>query len=129
MSQTPNESTRERITIEKETRPVTVYFNDVVIASTKDALVLKEKGYDPVYYIPRHHVETAYLTESDKHTTCPFKGEARYWTISAMNRAAQNGAWAYDTPHEGVRQIAEHIAFVKDAVTLEVDAPPTEQDW
>ncbi|MCQ0988449.1 DUF427 domain-containing protein [Jiella marina] len=123
------EETRDHIKIERETQPVTVYFNDVVFASTNEALRLDEEGYDPVYYIPRDRIEMAYLIETDKRTTCPYKGEARYWTISAMGRAAQNGAWSYENPHEGVKDIAGYIAFAKDAVRVEVDAPPTEQSW
>lgn len=126
MSQAPTQATRERITIERETRPVTVYFNDGVIASTNDALLLREQGHDPVYYIPRDRVEMSFLLDSDKRTTCPYKGEARHWTISAMNRAAPDGAWSYENPHEGVREIAGYIAFYKDAVRIEVDVPPTE---
>ena len=64
-----------------------------------------------------------------KRTTCPHKGEARYWTISAMGRAGENGVWSYETPHEGVAQIAGYLAFDRDAVRIEVDAPPTSQSW
>ncbi|MCE7026592.1 DUF427 domain-containing protein [Jiella avicenniae] len=123
------EETRERIRITPEPQPVTVYFNDVVVASTKEALKLEETGYDPVYYIPRDRVEMAYFEETDKRTTCPHKGEARYWTISAMGRAGENGAWSYETPHEGVKEIAGYVAFDRDAVRIEVDEAPTKQSW
>lgn len=123
------EETHERIRITPEPQPVTVYFNDVVVASTKEALRLEETGYDPVYYIPRDRVEMAYLEATDKRTTCPYKGEATYWTISAMGRAGQNGAWSYETAHEGVKEIAGYIAFDKRAVRIEVDEAPTKQDW
>lgn len=121
------EEIRRRITITPEPRAVTVYFDDVVVASTNEALRLEETGYDPVYYIPRDRVEMSYLVGTDKRTTCPYKGEARYWTISAMGRAGENGAWSYETPHQGVKEIAGYIAFAKDAARTEVDLPPTGQ--
>lgn len=124
-----HEEAGTRISISPESNPVTVYFNDVVIASTNEALQLDETGHAPVYYIPRDRVEMAYLVATEKRTTCPHKGEARYWTISAMGRAGENGVWSYETPHEGVAQIAGYLAFDRDAVRIEVDAPPTSQSW
>ncbi|MBO0905987.1 DUF427 domain-containing protein [Jiella sonneratiae] len=123
------EETRQRITITPEPHPVTVYFDDVVIASTKEALKLVEDGHAPVYYIPRDRVEMAYFAATDKRTTCPHKGEARYWTITAMGRAAEDAAWSYETPHGGVQEIAGYIAFYPTAVRIEVDEPPTKRDW
>ncbi len=113
------ERIKERISIEPAGGPVTVTFHGAVIASADNALVLKETGYDPVHYIPRHRVEMAFLHETDRHTTCPFKGEARYWSISAEDTAAENAVWAYDTPHDGVREIAGHVAFDKRYVTID----------
>ncbi|MFY0734069.1 MULTISPECIES: DUF427 domain-containing protein [Aurantimonas] len=113
--------TRERIRIEPATGPVIVNFHGAILASTNEALVLHETGYDPVYYIPKDRVEMAYLRESDRRTTCPFKGEARYWSITAEAQAADDAVWAYDTPHAGVGEIAGHVAFDPSKVTVAVD--------
>lgn len=113
------ERTRERISIEPATGPVTVTFLGAVIASADNALVFNETGYDPVHYIPRDRVEMAFLHPTDRSTTCPFKGEARYWSISAEGTAAENAVWAYDNPHDGVREIAGHLAFDKRFVTID----------
>lgn len=111
--------TRERISIEPAKGPVTVTFHGAVIASADNALVLKETGYDPVHYMPKDRVEMAFLHETGHHTTCPFKGEARYWSISAEGAAAENAVWAYDNPHDGVKDIAGHVAFDKRFVTID----------
>lgn len=113
------ERIRERISIEPATRPVTVTFHGAVIASADNALVLTETGYDPVYYLPKDRVEMAFLHPADRSTTCPFKGEARYWSISAEGKAAENAVWAYDSPHDGVSEIAGHVAFDKRYVTID----------
>ena len=108
------------ITITHETRPVIVHFNDNILASTKDALILREGSYDPVYYIPKAHVAMEFLLPTDKHTTCPHKGKASYWTISAGGSAAENAVWGYDTPKEAVLAIAGHVAFYPDKVRIEI---------
>lgn len=108
------------ITIERETRPVQVLFHDAVIASTTDALKLQEADYAPVYYIPRDHVEMAFMEESDHRTRCPYKGEARYWSLSAEGYGAENAVWAYDNPLEPVAAIAGHVAFYPDKVRIAV---------
>jgi uncharacterized protein (DUF427 family) len=103
--------TRERIAVEPTDRPVVVTFHDAVIASTKRALRLDEKGHDPVFYVPMADVEQAFLEKTATQTTCPFKGEASYWSISAEGAGAQDAIWAYESPREGVEAIAGHMAF------------------
>jgi uncharacterized protein (DUF427 family) len=108
------------ITITPEPRPVNVYFNDNVLATTKEALILQEGSYPPVVYIPKEHVAMEFLLPTDRHTTCPHKGEASYWTISAGGSAAENAVWGYDTPKEAVLPIAGHVAFYPDKVRIEI---------
>lgn len=108
------------ITITRETRPVVVHFNDNILASTKEALILREGSYDPVYYIPQAHVAMEYLLPTERHTTCPHKGVASYWTISAGGAAAENAVWAYPEPKVAVAEIAGHVAFYPDKVRFEV---------
>lgn len=103
--------TRERITIEPSDRPVVVTFHDAVVASTKNSQILNEKGRDPVVYVPMGDVEMAFLEKTAKTTTCPYKGEASYWSISAEGAGAQDAIWAYESPREGVEAIAGHVAF------------------
>lgn len=113
------------ITIAAAKGPVVVNFHGAILASADNALVLREAGYDPVYYIPKDRVEMGFLKASEKHTTCPHKGEASYWSISAEGQAAQDAVWAYETPKDGVREIAGHLAFDRRHVT--VDAPETDE--
>ncbi|WP_182084082.1 DUF427 domain-containing protein [Aureimonas sp. ME7] len=99
------------IRIEPETRPVQVLFHDAVIGSTTEAVQLFEGTRDPVIYVPREHVEMAFLHESAKRTTCPLKGEARYWSISAEGYGEEDAVWSYETPKPGSEGIAGYLAF------------------
>lgn len=114
-----NANPASRIKIEPYHGTVDVQFSDAMLASTRDALVLRETGHDPVFYIPFEHIYFEFLHASSTHTHCPFKGDARYWSAKAVGEAATDAMWAYETPFEAVRQIAAHGAFDPDKVRIE----------
>ncbi len=120
-SATPLHASNEdrRITIAPASGPVVVNFHGAIVASADNALVLRENGYEPVYYIPKDRVEMGFLHATDRHTTCPHKGEASYWSISAEGQAGENAVWAYETPKESVKEIAGYLAFDKRHVTID----------
>ncbi|RIX97299.1 DUF427 domain-containing protein [Aureimonas flava] len=106
--------------IERETRPVNVLFHDAVLASTREALRLHEGDHEPVLYVPRDHVAMAFLDESARRTTCPHKGEARYWSISAEGYGETDAVWSYEDPKPAAREIAGYLAFYPDKVRIVV---------
>ncbi|MEF2071686.1 DUF427 domain-containing protein [Consotaella aegiceratis] len=110
----------DRITIHPQPQRVEVDFHGTMIAATTAALILEERGHDPVLYIPRGDVRMELFTPTDRRTTCPWKGEARYWSVGAGGHVAENAAWSYETPLAGVGQIAGHLAFYPDTVTIRV---------
>ncbi|WP_114390547.1 DUF427 domain-containing protein [Notoacmeibacter marinus] len=100
-------------------RPITVKFRDAVVASSENALSLKEGDYPAVVYIPRDDVYFEHLTRVDTTSHCPHKGDAVYFRLSAAGEAANEAAWSYETPKAEVGQIAGHVAFYPDHVTIE----------
>jgi uncharacterized protein (DUF427 family) len=64
-------SARERITVTVAGRR---------IVDTREALILKEATYSPVYYIPREHVDMTQLQRTSDQTYCPYKGECAYYS-------------------------------------------------
>jgi uncharacterized protein (DUF427 family) len=90
-----------------------------VIAETARALILNEEGYDPVVYFPREDVGMEFLDPSDKHTTCPHKGEASYYHIAAKSGPIRNAAWSYEDPIPAVKEIAGYLAFYPEKATVE----------
>jgi len=95
---------------------VKVRFADETIADSGNALLLEEETHAPVLYLPKSDVRMDLLVESDRSTHCPWKGDARYWSIRAGGREAQDAVWAYDTPLSGVAAIAGHMAFYETRV-------------
>ncbi len=90
-----------------------------VIAETKDALVLKEPGYDPVIYFPREDVGMAFLDRSETVTTCPHKGRATYYHIVAKSGPIADAGWSYEDPVEGAEALRGRIAFAHERVAVE----------
>ena len=82
-----------------------------VLAESKDALELSENGHPDVIYFPRGDIAMAFLDESDQRTTCPLKGEARYYSIVTKSQTLENAAWSYDSPKDDVARIKDHLAF------------------
>jgi uncharacterized protein (DUF427 family) len=68
------------------------------IADSRGAMLLHESGLQPIYYFPPEDVLGDVLQETAKHTRCPKKGEASYYTIRVGDRVIENGAWYYPDP-------------------------------
>jgi uncharacterized protein (DUF427 family) len=79
-----------------------------LIADTRDAFLLEETGYRPVYYVPRKDVRMERLARSQHRTHCPFKGEASYFSLDG---GAENAAWSYEVPYDEVSVIRGLLAF------------------
>lgn len=107
------------ITIQPFSGSVTVRFHDVVIASTNNALELRERGHDPVLYIPFDDIYFVHLEKTPTSTQCPWKGTASYWRVLGAGDSANDAMWAYEEPKDEVAEIAGHGAFDPRKVTFE----------
>ncbi len=95
----------------------TVRDGDVVLADSHRTRLVEETGYERVIYFPPEDVSLERLIQNDDRTTCPFKGEARYF----VHAAAKNGqplAWTYPSVYDEVASIQGYIAFYEDRVEL-----------
>lgn len=95
---------------------VCVWVGGVVVAETERALRLEEASYPAVYYIPREDADQARFETAGDRTHCPYKGDARYFTIVAGVDRRVKAAWSYDDPYPSVARIAGHLAFYPDRV-------------
>jgi uncharacterized protein (DUF427 family) len=93
---------------------VVVETNGEVLVDTEHALLLKEANYPAVYYLPRSDARMEHLVPTDKHTRCPFKGEASYFSVQG---GTENAVWSYEHPYDEVMSIREHLAFYPDRVS------------
>jgi uncharacterized protein (DUF427 family) len=104
------------IAIEKHPSRVVVKVAGQVVADSTDALVLREARYPAVYYVPRKDIDMSLLSRTSHATTCPFKGDASYFSVPAGGERSVNAAWSYEAPYAQVSRIKEHLAFYSDRV-------------
>jgi uncharacterized protein (DUF427 family) len=81
------------------------------VVDTTESLMLFEAGHLPVLYFPSDAVPAELLRRSDKHTTCPRKGEASYWDLVVGDRVVPDAVWAYEEPIDGREDIKGYLAF------------------
>ena len=113
-----NEKPHEIVVAPRQGR-VQVRFAGQVVVDTTSALTLTEGTMRPVLYLPRKDAVMSAFEPTTRHTHCPFKGEASYFTLKAEGREAQNAVWTYETPLPGVSAIAGHLAFYPDQVEIQ----------
>lgn len=84
------------------------------VVDSRRAKLLFEQGHLPIYYFPRDDVRMDLLEPTDKHTRCPWKGVASYWSVRVGDQVAENAVWSYPEPHENAPWLAGHLAFYWD---------------
>jgi uncharacterized protein (DUF427 family) len=108
------------ITITPAERHIEVSVGGQKLAESDRALRLDETGSPVRYYLPREDVRTDLLQPTAQHTTCPFKGQASYWSAQVGGEVYQNVVWSYETPIPGAEQIAGLLCFYNERVDLTV---------
>ncbi|MGI8557214.1 MAG: DUF427 domain-containing protein [Solirubrobacteraceae bacterium] len=63
------------------------------------------------HYFPADSVAQELLVDSSTHSTCPWKGEASYKSISVGGEQNPDAAWYYPAPKEAAANIKDHYAF------------------
>jgi uncharacterized protein (DUF427 family) len=102
------------ITITPTDRHVDVTLAGEKLASSDRAVVLEETGLPPRYYLPREDVRTELLRRTASRTTCPFKGEASYWSVQAGGQIHDDLVWSYETPIPTAAEIAGLMCFYSE---------------
>jgi uncharacterized protein (DUF427 family) len=81
------------------------------IAESDETVVVEGNHYFPVDSIRRE-----YFRVSDKHTYCPWKGEASYYDIAVDSVVNEGAAWYYPEPKEAAANIKGRVAFWQGVV-------------
>lgn len=88
------------------------------LAESDRAVILDETGLPPRYYIPREDVRTELLRPTASETTCPFKGQASYWSVQVGDEVHEDVVWSYQTPIPAAEGIAGFMCFYSERVEL-----------
>jgi uncharacterized protein (DUF427 family) len=92
-----------------------------VLAATDHTLVLRETGLPPRFYLPRDDVRMDLLRPTSFHTTCPFKGEASYWSLDIEGQTHDGIVWSYESPLPAAVEITSMMSFYPDRAQVSVD--------
>ena len=89
-------------------------WNGVVLAESNKCEVVEGNQY-----FPPDSINKQYFQESSTHTSCPWKGQASYYTIEVDGQQNKDAAWYYPTAKDKAKNIEGYIAFWK-GVKVEV---------
>ena len=81
-------------------------WNNTVIAQSEDIMEVEGNAYFPLASL-----EQQYVVASDKQTTCPWKGEAIYFSLKVGGQINTDAAWYYPQPKPGAEAVAGRVAF------------------
>lgn len=81
-------------------------WNGKVIAESDDIVNVEGNSY-----FPSESIKQEYLSHSDTHTVCHWKGTASYYDIVVDGKVNKDAAWYYPTPSELAASIQGRIAF------------------
>ncbi len=113
-------SNGHKITIGPAGQHVEISLGGVTLAESDRAVLLEETGIRGRYYLPREDVRTEYLRPTATKTTCPFKGEAAYWSVDVDGEVHEDMVWSYEEPIPEAAGIAGLMCFYAERVEEKV---------
>jgi uncharacterized protein (DUF427 family) len=87
---------------------VKAVWNGATLAESGDTVVVEDN-----HYFPAESINEEYFSDSDTHTTCAWKGEASYRTITVDGETNADAAWFYPEPKDAAAEIKDRFAFWK----------------
>ena len=83
-------------------------WNNTVIAESNATKVIEGN-----HYFPPESIKKEYFKPSGTHTTCPWKGEASYYSLEVDGKTNADAAWYYPKTKDMAKQIEGYVAFWK----------------
>ncbi len=83
-------------------------WNNTIIAQSDLTIVIENN-----HYFPPDSVHQEFITSSNTHTSCPWKGEASYYSLQVNGQVNTDAAWYYPNPKEAASEIKNYVAFWK----------------
>ena len=83
-------------------------WNGAVIAESPETIVIEGN-----HYFPPASVSQQFVTFSNHHTMCGWKGQASYYSLLVDGKMNTDAAWFYPTPKSEAENIKGYVAFWK----------------
>ena len=81
-------------------------WNGALIAESTECEIVEGNRY-----FPPESVRREYLRESERHTSCHWKGVASYYDVVVDGKRSRGAAWFYRDPSEKAENIRGRVAF------------------
>ena len=117
-------SSGHTVTITPSEAHVEVRLDGELLATSDRPLRLAETGLPDRWYLPPADVRMDLLRKTSFQTTCPFKGEASYWSADIGGTTHDGIVWAYETPIDAAADIAGYLSFYPTRTEVTVDGAP-----
>jgi uncharacterized protein (DUF427 family) len=114
------------ITIVRSDAHVEVRLGGYLLAASDRAMRLEETGLPARYYLPRDDVRMHLLRATSFRTTCPFKGEASYFSAEIDGQLHEGIVWSYEAPKPAVSEISGLLSFYPDRAVITADGSPVD---
>jgi len=83
-------------------------WNKQIIAESNETIEVERNKYFPLASVKKE-----FLEESSTKTTCPWKGEAHYYTLKVEGQENKDAAWYYPNTKPLANNIRNYVAFWK----------------
>lgn len=83
-------------------------WNDTLIAESDDTVLVEGN-----HYFPDSALKREFVTFSNHKTSCPWKGQASYYSLLVNGELNPNAAWYYADPKPEAEMVRGHVAFWK----------------
>ncbi len=80
----------------------------VVVAESDDTVVVEGN-----HYFPESALKREYVTFSNHRTSCPWKGQASYYSLLVDGELNTDAAWYYPDPKPEADMVRGRVAFWK----------------
>jgi uncharacterized protein (DUF427 family) len=83
-------------------------WKNTVIAESDDTVMVEGN-----HYFPESSLKREFISFSNHKTSCPWKGQASYYSINVNGDLNPDAAWYYAEPKEAAANIKGRVAFWK----------------
>lgn len=83
-------------------------WNGAVIAESDDTVLVEGN-----HYFPEESLNRDVVTFSNHRTSCPWKGQANYYSLLVNGEINTDAAWYYTDPKPEAEEIRGRVAFWK----------------
>jgi uncharacterized protein (DUF427 family) len=89
-----------------------IWNGTIVAEAPKEDLIYIEQNW----YFPPDAIKKEFFSPSNTHTTCFWKGEASYYTVTVDGTTNEDAAWYYPEPMDGSiekvkKDFTDYVAF------------------